>query len=83
MARTTNEDRIAKLEAQLAEAKLNAAAKQKTQVEKLMERRANLVLRKEKIEATIAEVDEEIASMAVESVSTTQLTFTDTEVDEV
>jgi BMFP domain-containing protein YqiC len=84
MARTTQEDRIAKLEAQLAEAKEQAAVKQKTKVEKLMERRTLLTQRVAKLEAQIVDIDEEIAELAVDSVSTTQLTFTDSvAVDEV
>lgn len=83
MARTTQEDRIAKLEAQLAEAKEQAAAKQKTKVEKLMERRTLLVQRIAKLEAQVVDIDEEIADLAVETAST-QLTFTDSvAVDEV
>lgn len=84
MARTTQEDRIAKLEAQLAEAKEQAAAKQKTKVEKLMERRTLLVQRIAKLEAQVVDIDEEIADLAVETVeASSQLTFSETEADEV
>jgi hypothetical protein len=60
-----------------------AAVKQKTKVEKLMERRTLLTQRVAKLEAQIVDIDEEIAELAVDSVSTTQLTFASVDADEV
>jgi hypothetical protein len=85
MVNTTKEDRVAKLRKQLAEAEAAAADKQKNKVTKLMERRALVVQRIDKLHVTLEDIDAEIAELAVESIpsGSAQLTFTDTEVDEV
>lgn len=83
MVNTTKEDRVAKLRKQLAEAEAAAADKQKNKVTKLMERRALVVQRIEKLNVTLDDIDAEIADLAVESVETDQLTFSSTDVDEV
>jgi chromosome segregation ATPase len=83
MARTSAEDKIAKLEAQLAEAREQAAAKQKTKVEKLMERRTLLVQRIAKLQAQLEDIDSEVADLAVEHVESTQLTFSEAKAEEV
>ena len=48
-----------------------------------MERRTLLTQRVAKLEAQIVDIDEEIAELAVDSVSTTQLTFASVDADEV
>jgi chaperonin cofactor prefoldin len=74
---------IAALEAKLEEARNKATEKVKTDIEKLHEKRATLVEREQKIAAQILSVDEQIAALVAGEASTTQLTFTATEAEEV
>ena len=68
----------------VAELEAKAAERQKTQIQKLTERRALLVQREQKIAAQILEIDAQITDLAVESIDpAVQLSFDSVEADEV